>query len=330
MPTLGTTEVLAGPLCRFDRFKIDGLDFEVVGRLQRGTAGFAFSYLAQYNDATRLVFENKPATMFGWVDPEGLGKPEKFEGKVPQNMNMVSPLAPTVPATVWLTIAALGLIAVGGTSLTSQWLPVLATRALVFRPLGETLRSHPRLFMILHALNYGALAAAMAVGLRYPLFNLSVLTFVSSMFFEGELNYIGSAYLSRDIVAAAAATFANNFVVQTCALTILPSMLLPFVGLVKTMASLAVVGFAMAPNWTGLSEMLTYHSITLILEVEAYTLATFAVCVYPAKLFRGWQQGSLVAALRGAAALMGSATLMAGIVLFVAAFYEAITLILIG
>jgi hypothetical protein len=132
------------------------------------------------------------------------------------------------------------------------------------------------------------------------------------------------------VVQAAAATFFNNFVVQTALLSMLPSLAVPFWALPKTILNLGFAGFALAPIWTGYVGHLSYHSITMTLEIEAYVVAAFAACVYPRIVWRGLREGDFKKGLAQGLVLMLRTTVLAGIMLLIAATYEATTLILLG
>ena len=109
----------------------------------------------------------------------------------------------------------------------------------------------------------------------------------------------------------------------------LPSLVFPFAGLFKNLLSFGFVGFVMTPLWTGSAAQNTYHSITLTLELEAYVVVTFAVCALPIRVVRGWQSGEWATQYLAGLRIIVGAVALAGIMLTIAAVYEATTLILL-
>jgi hypothetical protein len=91
--------------------------------------------------------------------------------------------------------------------------------------------------------------------------------------------------------------------------------------------SFLLIGGAMAPAWSGSAAMLMLHSITMVLELEAYILACFAITAWPLTLLAGiWSRQFLDSLKRGVLMLL-SAMVVTGVLLAVAALYEALTLI---
>jgi hypothetical protein len=76
---------------------------------------------------------------------------------------------------------------------------------------------------------------------------------------------------------------------------------------------------------------MSFHSITMWLELEAYILVSFASVLLPVKVMRAFAEpgGNPGQAYVQGAIILGSMTLIAGIILLVAALYEATTLILL-
>ena len=157
-----------------------------------------------------------------------------------------------------------------------------------------------------------------------------MMDFVRGMFSDGDLAYIGEAYLSGDIIAAANATWMNNYVVQTLGMTLLPSIIPLALGMFKTLASLAVVGFAMAPAWMGMSATLIFHSGTMVLELEPYIIAAYVSALWPVWFIKGLRDGNLWSRTRQWLGLAIAIALLAGVVLYAAGLYEGATLIMFG
>jgi hypothetical protein len=232
----------------------------------------------------------------------------------------------TAPPFAFGSLLALALCAVGGFLIVRRLFHSLGTRPRALTYFQEVVL-RPRLFTGLHAGLYGLLFCSMLAGLANPLANYRMVRVLSTVFSEGDLSHVGQAYESGNILLAAWATFYNNFIVQTLLMTFGISVV-PFApGLLKTALSFALVGFVMAPVWAGAAGGLTYHSITMVLELEAYIVACFAVVVWPLRLVDGLRTDALHLHVRRAAHVVGGAVLLSALMLAIAALYEAVTLI---
>lgn len=327
-PTPGASEALAGDLARLESFVLDGWTFRVVGRLERRCAALACAYLVLDDDSVQPFFSPETEATTGWIAPGGMdAHPGLFDSDSPPKA--VGGFARSEPGTG--AYALLGLIGVAlGGSIAQVY---LLRRASVRHdgPLTAALRDiveRPYLLGFVHVSLYGVFFVLMIVAFQYPLANLHVNAFVRNEFAQGDLSYIGKAYESGDILRASAATFTHNFFVATVALTILPSLVVPFAGMVKSLLSFAMAGFAMAPIWTGTAEHLVYHSITMTVEMEAYILATFVCVALPIRTLKGLLTRRALPEFLQGLRVVGSGAVLAAIMLAVAAFYEATTLIL--
>ena len=331
-PEAGQGEVLAGQLCRLDAFTIGGKPFTVVGRLQRGTAGMAFAYLLPYDETVAPLFTDDDGATKGWLDPQGQLRDlsdEEIAKLEAHDQQIVTPMVPTTMPVAWGGMVGIVLVTVGGAFFQVRLLSRMA-RSPIVGPLIAPMREYPRLFALVHVLCYGAMVGAALLAFAMPLLNLQVLTFVTEIFTTGELSHLGDAYMSGNVVSAAWFTFWNNYVEQTLVWGIAPSLVVPFWGLLKTMLNLAVAGFALAPLWTDLLARFTYHSITLSLEVEAYVVAAFGVCLYPVYVWQAVFSDDTGERLQKIPPMFLATVVLSGALLFFAAFYEAITLIVIG
>lgn len=334
LPDPGTREVLAGELARLKAFfELDGERFTVVGRLKRGVGGMAFAYVIPRSEATRGHFSEEAGATAGWLDAKGLPALLALDEAGDERLiglEVLIDAIPTEPLCTWLTLAGLLLVAAGGALVQVRLFHALSERRCgpltpVFRAVAE----RPVLLWAMHGLLYGLFFGMMGFGARYPVLNRRLQELVAQAFAEGDLSYIGAAYLSGNIPLAALTTFMQNFVMATVLLTILPSLAIPFFGVLKNVLSFALVGFVMTPLSTEMASMFVYHSITMTLELEAYVMATFVVCILPLSAFKGMARGGFGQELARGLRVVASGTLLAGIMLAAAALYEATTLILI-
>ncbi|HOF41953.1 MAG TPA: hypothetical protein PLD73_17925 [Candidatus Hydrogenedentes bacterium] len=333
LPQAGRPEVLAGALVRFDSFEMDGTTFQVVGRLSPQTPGTLEACFLPADPAFDALFSDPELSTRGWLDPDALARLDALKEAVTSGEDAPRFMMPAgrLPASITaLTLSGLVLVAAGGALLQMRLLQSLAPHGgTLLGPCLTELNNRRMLLAAVHVLLYATLFGAMAGGILLPRASWNALDFTRSVFSEGVLGHIGRAYASGNILWATLATLHQNYLVGTCLYSVLPSLVFPFAGLLKNLLSFGFVGFVMAPMWTGSAVQNTYHSITLTLELEAYVVVSFAVCVLPLRVLRGIQTGDWPAEyVAGLRALVG-ATALAGIMLTIAAFYEAATLILL-
>jgi len=332
MPEPGTYEALAGDMAQRDSFDFCGESFRVVGRIARGVAALRCAYIVPDDAAMGALFAESEDVTQGWLDPEGESwlDSEDPDVAIDSTGKIIAGPARTEPVIIVGTILGLVLIALGG-----SWIQMRVFRRLGFRrrgifsPVLSEVVDHPILLGAMHVALYGVFFALMFTALFFPGVNFSLSYAVQNTFLEGDLSYIGLAYNSGDILAATAATFYHNYFVATLLLTLLPSLVIPFVGLLKNLVTFAVVGFVMSPIWTGSADRLVFHSVTMLVEFEAYIIATFAIVVFPIRFVGAFRGEDLWGKLLHAFGVIVSAALLSGVILILAALYEAASLILL-
>ncbi|MCC6486734.1 MAG: stage II sporulation protein M [Candidatus Hydrogenedentes bacterium] len=333
VPAPGAREVLAGHFTRLDQFTINGETYSAVGRMKRATAGLAFSYLIPRAAALEEVYNTEAGGSTGWLDPEGQLREfteedqKRFEQEEQQ---VVVPLIPAARTPAIICFLGIGIVAVGGAFLQLRLLRRFNARNTVFCDIIDPLAQFPRVTVSIHVICYGAYFVTGLAAFLFPRANLQLLTFVTEVFTTGNLAELGQAYVSGNVMAAAWHTFMNNFIVVTVGSGVIPSLVLPFWGAFKTVLNLGVAGFAMAPLWADILARFTYHSVTRALEIEAYTIAAFAIVLYPVYMLRAFQSDDFLGGLKRTGAMVGWGTVLSGVLLLIAAFYEAITIIIIG
>lgn len=335
LPTPGEPEVVAGNFLTGDTVTIAGRSFTVVGRLHPHLAGGLFSYWLPFHPRWMPLFRGASDAQYGWLVPNVDEQRESLEPFIDQitrgdSQIRVEPAeARTLPTVAWGTVFALILIAWGGSSIFLRSYRYAAEHpSLLFQSLCREIRTRYRMFILLHVVLYGVFFFAMIIAVQQPELNYLVREVVRDVFDEGgALAYVGQAYKSGNIWEAAGATFQNNYFVQTLGLTYFPSLIPLAPGFFKNIVSFWVSGFGMAPAWSGMTTGMTFHSITIVLELEAYILASFLTLLWPLYWLRVLRRGfcwyEFTHFLRVA---VGNVTL-SGMILLVAAFYEAATLI---
>jgi len=346
-PVAGRREVLAGDLSADESFQLDGEDFVVVGRLRPGIGAFLYTYLLPLDEGlVARHFQEEQASEMGVFHPDGReavsawaaerrgdggvgddGETEEDEEALRPGAVLLGGYAHTQGHYQLLTYVILLMIAVAGSVFHIRLFRFFSRyEDQLVQPVFIEMSRRPRLFVGMHVLLYGVFFGAMAVGLTEPLINFQLANYVSQEFTEGGLKYIGDAYASGNILQATVATFVNNYIYQTLGLTFLISIVPLALGVVKTMLSFGLVGFVMAPVWAGTAGGYSYHSLTMVLELEAYIVACFCVTVWPLRLVQAVGNTDEKPLIVGLRVFLGG-ILVTGIMLFLGALYEATTLI---
>ncbi len=331
LPKPGAREVLAGCLARLDRFEMDGASFQVVGRLRRDTGALAFAYVLPDAPVFRRHFHLQPAATIGWFDADPDDGFSALEEDALQGRTIVGGEPPARRVHTLVVILGLVCVATGGAVLHvrifNRW---AFTARGAFAPFLRAHVESPFLVMLMHVVLYGPLFLAMLAATRMPVENMRLHEFIVHTFSEGSLDYVGDAYQSGNVWRAAGATWVNNYLLQTLGLTFVPSLVVPFVGVLKTLGSFVLAGFALSPLWAGNASRFVFHAITMTLELEAYILACVAICLFPIRLFGRSHGPGLPQRFVAAWRIVIGAALLCGIMLAIAGLYEALTLILIA
>lgn len=334
LPRRGQPEVLRGDLARADSFALDGVAFKVTGRLKASMGGASFAYVLPDDPVLAAAhFSPDKGARSGWyaTDPSKIDRPSAFEKKEDDTAapQAEQPVAQTRTRTAYVVGSFLALVAgaIGGYMLHLA----IFTRFQRHSALCRAVVASPRLFAGMHIFLYGAFFFAMLRGAQLPHNNIAIAQFVYGQFTTGGLQYIGEAYASGDIFHAAVATFQNNYVMQTLVLTFFISVVPLAFGILKTLLSFVLVGFTMVPIWTGTAEGYSFHSVTMVLELEAYILACFVVALWTIAFYRACfrlLRGDLdFHAIGDTARIYVEGMVITGVMLAIAGLYEALTLI---
>lgn len=330
-PLFGKEEAVAGAFCDLSSFDFKGKHYQVVGKLKRAVGALAFSYVVPYESQQ----ENTDGWSPAWLDPSGLPNlqdnasiQETLDESAKQPVFLGEDFPLDTDLAVW-NISALLLVAYGASVLWCALFTVPSnTEGTFWAKSLRVFKDHHLLFVSMHFILYGTFFAFLFAGEQFPLLRRQLIDLTSNMFREGNLRFIGHAYESGDILRASFATWAWNFGAATLTLTVLPSLLIPFWGLAKTLLSFALVGFLMAPTWSDASMHMSYHCITMAVEFEAYIVVCFATVLFPWKMLKGLLSGELTKSMREILDVLTRTTLLSATILAVAAIYEASTIIL--
>jgi len=143
----------------------------------------------------------------------------------------------------------------------------------------ETVKESRRAYIVLNLVYYGLVVC----GMIYVAFNSSLqqslLELVGSAFTEGPLSAVGSAYSGGQVLRAMVLTFVVNLFLGSIAVITLPSLVIPFSGLLIGAYRAILWGLLLSPTTPELRLVMIPHSLVLILEGQAYILAMLAAYV---------------------------------------------------
>jgi hypothetical protein len=136
-----------------------------------------------------------------------------------------------------------------------------------------------RAYMIINIVYY----ALVVIGMIYVAFNQKLqqelLNVVGASFMTGPLAFVGQAYVNVKVLTAIAATFFINLFIGSFGTITLPSLVIPFSGLLMGIYRAAVWGLLLSPANPQLRFVMIPHSLTLIIEGQAYILTLLAAYI---------------------------------------------------
>ena len=125
--------------------------------------------------------------------------------------------------------------------------------------------------------------ALVAVCMVYVAFNqelqTSLMNEIGAGFMTGPLSFVGQAYVNTQVFTAILATFFVNLLLGSFASVTLPSLIIPFSGILVGIYRAILWGLLLSPANPDLRLVMILHSITLILEGQAYILTMLAAYI---------------------------------------------------
>lgn len=131
-------------------------------------------------------------------------------------------------------------------------------------------------YITLNVVYYGLVAVCMVYVAFDQELQKSLLDQIGAAFMTGPLSFVGQAYVNTQALTAILATFFVNLLLGSLAVITLPSLVVPFSGILVGVYRAIVWGLLLSPANPNLRLVMIPHSITLILEGQAYILAMFA------------------------------------------------------
>jgi hypothetical protein len=138
-------------------------------------------------------------------------------------------------------------------------------------------RENKRAYIVVNVVYYGLVVIFMIVAaFNRPLQDMLLET-VGAAFMTGPLAAVGNAYVNAEVLKATGLTFLVNLVIGSLLYITLPSLIIPFLGFLLGTYRAMLWGLLFYPGHPDIGMIMLPHSITLILEGQAYILALFAV-----------------------------------------------------
>lgn len=193
---------------------------------------------------------------------------------------------------------------------------------LVRRPL-QIIRTHARAYLLANLVMYGLVLAGFALGLAVPELAESRAETLQD---DGTAELVGRL-LSNVWLFAVTILGVNTITVGLFSI-VLPSLVIPFVGIAIFAYRAVVIGVTLAPTDPDTWIILIPHSLTLVIEFQAYILLVLGAYL----LGRAWitpgfvGESTRVRAYGRGLRLLGWLGLAAFALLVVGALYEAFTL----
>lgn len=157
-------------------------------------------------------------------------------------------------------------------------------RARLFEPALQILGAHKRAYLGLNIFYYALILVGMVYAAFNPTFQQTLLQQVGTAFSQGPLKAVTDAYVNTQILQATALTFIVNLFIGSFGTITLPSLIIPGSGFLMGAYRAFLWGLIYSPTTAEMQTVLLPHSLTLLLEGQAYVLAMFAAFVH-AKAF---------------------------------------------
>jgi hypothetical protein len=339
LPEPGTSEVLAGcQAIQTDKIVINNSELKIVGRLKRTVELLAESLVLYKNAESSEIFkEDELYNGFLVKFSEQQKEDEKFTG----SLKSAFPKNKFTPYTSWLRtrptpfffyIAGMSVLLFGGTFL---FFNIYKLSAGIFKNTGaahalQIICEYKYLFFSVHLASFGLCLLFMVFVYYLPevqyFLTLVVHSEISSG--SGPLAVAGKAYMSENILSAAVVTFVINFLIGSLLFITIPSILIPGSGILMVLFRSAMWGLILSPSLVRISTAMVPHSITLLLEGEAYILAAFFGLLMLIFLFRKSHGEGLAQRYKNAFIVNMQGIILIAIILAIAALYEAVEVIL--
>lgn len=153
-------------------------------------------------------------------------------------------------------------------------------------PAFAIIRTHRRAYLWLNVMYYGLIGVGIGYAMFDPGLQKLITDAVGAAFTQGPLAAVGEAYVTGQTLRAILLTFVINLFGGSGATITLPSLIIPFSGLLMGAYRAILWGLIYAPNTPELRMIFLPHLPTLLLEGQAYVLALLAAVIQGRALLR--------------------------------------------
>lgn len=187
-----------------------------------------------------------------------------------------------------------------------------------------------RAYVVLNIVYYALVIVFMIyVAFNQPL-QQSMLEEIGASFMTGPLSFVGQSYVNAQVFAAILFTFVVNLFVGSFGTITLPALIIPFSGILVGIYRAVLWGLILSPAHPDLRLIMIPHSLTLILEGQAYILTMLAAYIQGRAFL--WP-GTVGLERRGQGYLeglkrTGKIYMLVVLTLLVAAIYEVIEVVI--
>jgi hypothetical protein len=136
----------------------------------------------------------------------------------------------------------------------------------------QIIRANVRVYLVLNAIVYGLLLIGMGTALIFPELNTAR---IASLEEDGTADLV--AALLGNVWLFTLTILANNVLRAGLLTILLPSMVVPFAGIAIFAYQAFIVGVTLAPVDEGLGMAMIPHSLTILIELQAYVLVMLGV-----------------------------------------------------
>lgn len=337
LPKPAAPEVLAGhATARRDEVPVAAQPYRVVGVLQRDESPLCKAYLIPDHRAHRRRFDladDSVKEAFLLTAAEGKQIKDRVKSLFPRKrFPRVTGVLRAKRGAYYVYLAGMLLLLVGGSALLTGGLGWAAGKSATpwIGPALAEIGRRRRLLLGLHGAYFGLCLASMLLIYEFPYVQDALLAAARGEV-QGEsglLGTAGKAYRSGNVARAALVTLGINFCFGSFTSITLPSMVVPGAGVLVALFRAVLWGILLGPVRVEMARGMLPHGFTLLLEGEAYILASFFALLVPIYLVRR-QPDTEVLSRYGRAILVNlQGSLLVLAVLAVAALYEAIEVIL--
>jgi hypothetical protein len=136
-----------------------------------------------------------------------------------------------------------------------------------------------RAYIILNIVYYALVIVFMIYAAFNQALQQSLLEAVGAAFMTGPLSIVGQSYVNAQVFMAILVTFVVNLFIGSFGSITLPSLIIPFSGMLVGIYRAILWGLILSPANPDLRLAMIPHSLTLIIEGQAYVLTMLAAYI---------------------------------------------------